>query len=132
MSKSENEIITVSQSSGLASCFPTLLYFYIKAKEEFNNFVFAPIDGAEAELLRKGQLNPLLGCMMVSPVYIKLYHRTNQQITTKMNAPEINKVNQACNYILIIFDFTKLKKIQSVRPHLYCLGYPSQPSPELP
>ena len=120
MSKSENEIITVSQSSGLASCFSTLLYFYIKAKEEFN-FVFAPIDGAEAELLRKGQLNPLLGCMMVSPVYIKLYHRTNQQIT-----------NQACNYILIIFDFTKLKKIQSVRPHLYCLGYPSQPSPELP
>ena len=127
MSKSENEIITVSQSSGLASCFPTLLYFYIKAKEEFN-FVFAPTDGAEAELLRKGQLNPLLGCMMVSPVYIKLYHRTNQQITTKMNAPEINKVNQACNYILIIFDFTKLKKIQSVRPHLYCLGYPSYPN----
>ena len=82
MSKSENEIITVSQSSGLASCFSTLLYFYIKAKEEFN-FVFAPIDGAEAELLRKGKLNPLLGCMMVSPVYIKLYHRTNQQIKTK-------------------------------------------------
>ena len=132
MCKTENEILTVSQSSGLASCFPTLLYFYIKAKEEFNNFVFAPIDGAEAELLRKGQLNPLLGCMMVSPVYIKLYHRTNQQITTKMNAPEINKVNQACNYILIIFDFKKLKKIQSVRPHIYGLGYPSQPSSELP
>ena len=73
MSKSGNEIITVSQSSGLASCFSSLLYFYIKAKEEFN-FVFAPIDGAEAELLRKGQLNPTLGYMMVSPVYITLYH----------------------------------------------------------
>ena len=74
MCKTENEILTVSQSSGLASCFPTLLYFYIKAKEEFNNFVFAPIDGAEAKLLRKGQLNPTLGYMMVSPVYITLYH----------------------------------------------------------
>ena len=74
MCKTENEILTVSQSSGMASCFPTLLYFYIKAKEEFNNFVFAPIDGAEAELLRKGQLNPTLGYMMVSPVYITLYH----------------------------------------------------------
>ena len=115
MSKSENEIITVSQSSGLASCFSTLLYFYIKAKEEFN-FVFAPIDGAEAELLRKGQLNPLLGCMMVSPVYIKLYHRTNQQITTKMNVPEINKVKQACNYILIILDFSKAPFILSRVP----------------
>ena len=83
MCKTENEILTVSQSSGLASCFPTLLYFYIKAKEEFNNFVFAPIDGAEAELLRKGQLNPTLGYMMVSPVYITLYHRTNQKIRTK-------------------------------------------------
>ena len=82
MSKSGNEIITVSQSSGLASCFSSLLYFYIKAKEEFN-FVFAPIDGAEAELLRKGQLNPTLGYMMVSPVYITLYHRTYQNITTK-------------------------------------------------
>ena len=70
MCKTENEILTVSQSSGLASCFPT----YIKAKEEFNNFVFAPIDGAEAELLRKGQLNPTLGYVMVSPVYITLYH----------------------------------------------------------
>ena len=94
MCKTENEILTVSQSSGLASCFPT----YIKAKEEFNNFVFAPIDGAEAKLLRKGQLNPTLGYMMVSPVYIILYHRTNQKITTKMNAPEINKVNQACKH----------------------------------
>ena len=83
MCKTENEILTVSQSSGLASCFPTLLYFYIKAKEEFNNFVFAPIDGAEAVLLRKGQLNPTLGYMMVSPVYITLYHRTYQNITTK-------------------------------------------------
>ena len=83
MCKTENEILTVSQSSGLASCFPTLLYFYIKAKEEFNNFVFAPIDGAEAKLLRKGQLNPTLGYMMVSPVYITLYHRTYQIITTK-------------------------------------------------
>ena len=67
-----------------------------------NNFVFARIDGAEAEKekreKRKGQLNPTLGYMMVSPVYIILYHRTNQKITTKMNAPEINKVNQACKH----------------------------------
>ena len=49
MCKTENEIITVLQSSGLASCFSTILDFYIKAKEEFNNFVFARIDGAEAE-----------------------------------------------------------------------------------
>ncbi|CAH3035803.1 unnamed protein product [Pocillopora meandrina] len=40
-------------------------------------------NGAEAELLRKGQLNPTLGYMMVSPVYIPLYHRTYQNITTK-------------------------------------------------
>ena len=33
--------------------------------------------------------------------------------------------------ILIMFDFTKLKKIQSARPHLYGLGYPSQPSPRV-
>ena len=98
MCKTENETITVRQSSGLASCFSTILYFYIKAKEEFNNFVFARIDGAEAELLRKVELNPTLGYMMVSPVYIILYHRTNQKITTKMNAPEINKVNQACKH----------------------------------
>ena len=73
MCKTENEIITVRQSSGLASCFSTLLYFYIKAKEKFNHFVFARIDGAEAEFLRKRQLNVTLGCMMVSPVYITLY-----------------------------------------------------------
>ena len=73
MCKTENEIITVRQSSGLASCFSTILYFYIKAKEEFNNFVFARIDGAEVELLRKRQRNLTLGCMMVSPVYITLY-----------------------------------------------------------
>ena len=30
-----------------------------------------------------------------------------------------------------MFDFTKLKKIQSARPHLYGLGYPSQPSPRV-
>ena len=28
-----------------------------------------------------------------------------------------------------MFDSTKLKKIQSARPHMYGLGYPSQPSP---
>ena len=97
MCKTENEIVTVSRSSGLASCFSTLLYLYIKA-EEFNSFVFAPIDGAEAELLRKGRLNPTLGYMMVSLVYITVYHRKNQKITTKINAPEINKVNQACKH----------------------------------
>ena len=97
MCKTENEIITVSQS-GLASCFSTLLYCYIKTKEEFNNFVFAPIDGAEAELLRRGRLNPTLGYMMVSLVYITLYHRKNQKIKTKIYAPIINKVNQACKH----------------------------------
>ena len=97
MCKTENEIITVSRS-GLASCFSTLLYFYIKTKEEFNNFVFAPIDGAEAELLRRGRLNPTLGYMMVSLVYITLYHRKNQKIKTKIYAPIINKVNQACKH----------------------------------
>ena len=30
-----------------------------------------------------------------------------------------------------MFDFTKLKKIQSARPHMYGLGYPSQPSPRV-
>ena len=30
-----------------------------------------------------------------------------------------------------MFDFTKLKKIQSARPHLYGLRYPSQPSPRV-
>ena len=33
--------------------------------------------------------------------------------------------------ILIMFDFTKLKKIQSARPHMYGLGYPSQLSPRV-
>ena len=79
MCKTENEIITVRQSSGLASCFSTILYFYIKAKEEFNNFVFARIDGAEAELLRKRQRN--------------LTKNYNQN-----ECPRNKKVNQACKH----------------------------------
>ena len=90
MCKTENEIITVSRS-GLASCFSTLLYFYIKTKEEFNNFVFAPIDGAEAELLRRGRLNPTLGYMMVSLVYITLYHRKKKPKNQNQNICPDNK-----------------------------------------
>ena len=132
MCKIENEIITVRQSSGLASCFSTILYFYIKAKEEFNNFVFALIDGAEAELLEKKAAE---SNFRVYDGKSSLYHtisRPHQKITTKMNAPEIKSKPSMQTYcILIMFDFTKLKKIQSARPHIYGLGYPSQPSPRV-